>query len=119
MNLYKSYKNNPLKNIDLLGNIAWAIILPCLKGAAIGSVSDAVVQKCQCCYKQVGWRIWKCQTKDCPEINVCSVVVSAIIGCAAGYIPGNLIPTSLAALKQLALKTGGKAVAKWISTLPC
>ena len=119
MNLYKSYKNNPLKNIDLLGNIAWAIILPCLKGAAIGSVSDAVVQKCQCCYKQVGWRIWKCQTKNCPEINVCSVVVSTIIGCAAGYIPGSLIPTSLAALKQLALKTGGKAVAKWISTLPC
>lgn len=48
-----------------------------------------------------------------------SVVVSAIIECAAGYIPGSLIPTSLVALKQLALKTGRKAIAKWISTLSC
>ncbi|MEG2237771.1 MAG: hypothetical protein RRY13_08980, partial [Akkermansia sp.] len=94
--------------------------LPCLKGAAVGGVVvDVVVQECQCCYKQVGWKIWKCQLKDCPPVNICSLVVSAIVGCAAGYIPSAIIPTSLAALKALAIKTGGKAVANWIGKLPC
>lgn len=119
VNLYNYVKNNTIKEIDILGNIAWVLIIPCIKGMAISAVSDVSVQECKCCYKQVGWRLWKCDLGACPPINVCSVIVSAIVGCAAGYIPAPIIPTTVTDLRLLAQKTGASAFAKWLGKFNC
>jgi RHS repeat-associated protein len=111
--------NNPLGYYDPDGQIAWAAaLLPCIKGAMIGAVVDVVVQKCECCYKQFGWEIWKCNLKECPPINKCSVAVSAVVGCAAGYLPG-APPTTIAGLKIILKKVGAKAILKFLGKLGC
>jgi RHS repeat-associated protein len=120
INLYGFVGNNGIHTHDVLGNVAAVVIaklLPCIKGAVISALSDLAIQYSAQCYKQVGWRIWKCDLSKCAP-DYCSVAVSAAVGCAAGYIPG-APPTSLAALKLILIKMGGSTAAKWLGKLPC
>jgi RHS repeat-associated protein len=110
--------NNPIVFYDPDGEFAWSVLLPCIKGAMTSAVVDVVIQECKCCWKQYGWKIWKCNIGDCPEINKCSVVVSAVVGCSAGYIPG-APPTTLEGLKIILRKVGATSILKFIAKLKC